>query len=71
MTRLFPRAWWLWFLLSAGCAVTSVMAVAHFLSDTVVAAVLGYAVGELLSRWMLAKRGAAAASNDVFVTHTT
>jgi len=71
MARLFPRAWWLWFLLAAGCAVTRVMAVAHFLSDTVVAAVLGYAVGELLSRWMLAKRGAAAASNDVFVTHTT
>lgn len=56
MARLFPRAWWLWYLLATGCALTRVMAVAHFLSDTVVAALLGYAVGDLLSRRMLAKR---------------
>ncbi len=58
MARLFPRAWWLWYLLAAGCALTRVMAVAHFLSDTVVAALLGYAVGDLLSRWMLLQRAA-------------
>ncbi len=56
MARLFPRAWWLWYLLAAGCALTRVLAVAHFLSDTVVAAILGYAVGDLLSRRMLSKR---------------
>ena len=56
MARLFPRAWGLWYLLAAGCALTRVLALAHFLSDTVVAALLGYAVGELLSRWMLAQR---------------
>ena len=60
MARLFPRAWWLWYLLAAGCALTRVMAVAHFLSDTIVAALLGYAVGDLLSRWMLSKRDAVA-----------
>jgi membrane-associated phospholipid phosphatase len=59
MARLFPRAWWLWYLLAIGCAVTRVMAVAHFLSDTVAAAVLGWFVGEALSRWMLQRQSVA------------
>ncbi len=50
MARLFPRAWWLWYLLAVGCAATRVLALAHFLSDTVAAAFLGYAVGVLLAR---------------------
>ena len=58
MVRLFPRARWLWYLLAIGCALTRVLAVAHFLSDTVVAAVLGWVVGQLLSAWMLARRAA-------------
>jgi membrane-associated phospholipid phosphatase len=56
LARVFPRAWWLWYLLAIGCAITRVMATAHFLSDTVAAAALGWCVGELLSRWMLASR---------------
>ena len=52
LARLFPRAWWLWYLLAVGCAITRVLANAHFLSDTVAAAALGWFVGELLSRWM-------------------
>lgn len=59
LARLFPRAWWLWFLLATGCAVTRIQAIAHFLSDTVVAAVLGWFIGELLSHWMLRRRAAA------------
>jgi membrane-associated phospholipid phosphatase len=51
MSRLFPRTWWIWYLLATGCAVTRVMALGHFLSDTVVAAFLGYVVGVLVSRW--------------------
>lgn len=50
MARVFPRTWSLWYLLAAGCAITRVLALGHFLSDTVVAAFLGYAVGVVLAR---------------------
>ncbi len=45
LARLYPRARWLWYTLAAGCAATRVLAMGHFLSDTVVAAVLGLMVG--------------------------
>jgi len=48
LARLFPRARWVLYGLAAGCGVTRVMASAHFLSDTVVAACVGWAVVELL-----------------------
>ncbi len=50
LSAIFPRAWWLWYLLAAGCAATRVLALGHFLSDTVVAALLGYVSGVLLAR---------------------
>jgi len=50
LSRLFPRAWWLWYLLAAGCALTRLLALGHFLSDTVVAALLGYVVAVVMSR---------------------
>jgi membrane-associated phospholipid phosphatase len=50
LTRIFPRAWWLWYVLATGCAVTRVLAMGHFLSDVVAAALLGYVVGVLLAR---------------------
>ncbi len=53
LTAVFPKARWLWFALAAGCALTRVMAIAHFLSDTVAAAALGIAVGTLLAPSML------------------
>lgn len=53
LAAVFPKARWLWYALAAGCALTRVMAVAHFLSDTVAAAALGVAVGTLLSAAML------------------
>ena len=52
LAGLFPRARWLWYLLAAACAVTRVLAVAHFASDVVVAGLLGYAVGVVLTRYM-------------------
>jgi membrane-associated phospholipid phosphatase len=64
LARLFPRAWGLWYLLAAGCAVTRVLAMAHFLSDTVVAALVGYVVGVLLSRAGGFGRALAGAPND-------
>lgn len=51
LAQLFPRARWVFYALAAGCAVTRVMANAHFLSDVTVAACLGVAMG-----WFLAGR---------------
>lgn len=48
MARLFPRTRWVWYVLAAGCALTRVMATAHFLSDTVVAAGVSWLVVALL-----------------------
>lgn len=50
LARVFPRSWWLWYLLATGCAVSRMLALGHFLSDTVIAALLGYVVGVLLAR---------------------
>ena len=51
LARMFPRAWWVWWPLAWGCALTRVAAGAHFLSDVVVAAVLGWLVGAMVWRW--------------------
>jgi len=50
LSRLFPRAWWLWYVLAVGCVMTRLLALGHFFSDTVVAAFLGYAVGVIMAR---------------------
>ncbi len=50
LARVFPQGWWLWYVLAAGCAATRVLSLGHFLSDTVAAAFLGYAVGVLVAR---------------------
>ncbi|MFN7456396.1 MAG: phosphatase PAP2 family protein, partial [Gemmatimonas sp.] len=44
LARLFPRARWVFYALAAGCGLTRVMATAHFLSDTVVAACVAWGV---------------------------
>jgi membrane-associated phospholipid phosphatase len=43
LTRLFPGAWLLWYALAVGCAVTRVVSGAHFMSDVLLAALVGYA----------------------------
>jgi membrane-associated phospholipid phosphatase len=60
LARLYPRARWLWYMLAVGCAATRVLAMGHFLSDTVVAALLGVMVGGWV--WGRADRGTVAAS---------
>lgn len=50
LARLYPRARWVGYTLAAGCAATRVMARAHFLSDTVMAAGLGWIVAFALTR---------------------
>jgi membrane-associated phospholipid phosphatase len=58
LTAVFPRAWWLWYLLAVACGLSRVIAVGHFLSDVVAATFLGIAVGALTVR-LLDPRGAA------------
>jgi undecaprenyl-diphosphatase len=43
LTRLFPRTAVMWYVLAIGCAVTRLLARAHFFSDVVVGALLGVA----------------------------
>jgi membrane-associated phospholipid phosphatase len=50
LARIFPRARIVWWGLAWGCALSRVAAGAHFLSDVVVAAVLGWLVGAFLWR---------------------
>lgn len=50
LARLFPRARWVGYALAAGCGITRVFARAHFLSDTVFAAGLGWLVSWALWR---------------------
>jgi membrane-associated phospholipid phosphatase len=47
---LYPRTRWVWYTLAAGCGLSRVLAQAHFLSDVVVAAVVGSAIGAALGR---------------------
>lgn len=60
LARIFPRARWVGYVLAAGCGLTRVFARAHFLSDTVFAAGLGWLVSWMLWR-KFAPRAAAVA----------
>lgn len=51
LAQLFPRARWIGYLLAAGCGLTRIFARAHFLSDVVFAAGLGWLVS-----WALWKK---------------
>jgi membrane-associated phospholipid phosphatase len=50
LARLYPRARWVGYTLAAGCGITRVLAHAHFLSDVVMAAGLGWVVAFALAR---------------------
>lgn len=53
LARLFPRARWVWWALAWGCGFARVASGRHFLSDVVVAAVVGWLVGALVWRWRI------------------
>jgi membrane-associated phospholipid phosphatase len=53
LARLYPRARWLWYALATGCALTRVLARAHFLSDVTLSAIIGWGVAVLVWRWYL------------------
>jgi membrane-associated phospholipid phosphatase len=57
LARLFPRARWVFYALAAGCGLTRVMATAHYLSDTVVAACVAWAVVAAVHQRMLSPQG--------------
>lgn len=48
---LFPRARWVGYVLAAGCALTRIFAGAHFVSDTV----LGAGLGWLMAQWLASR----------------
>lgn len=48
LARMFPRAKWVGIALAVGCGVTRILARAHFVSDVVFAAGIGW----LVSRWL-------------------
>lgn len=52
LAHLFPRARWVGYTLAAGCAVTRLMARAHFASDVVLGAAVGWVAAFVLwRRW--------------------
>jgi membrane-associated phospholipid phosphatase len=51
LSRLFPRACVVWYAAAVGCAVSRLLAHAHYLSDVVAAALIGIAVAALLWRY--------------------
>jgi membrane-associated phospholipid phosphatase len=50
LARLFPEAWLLWYALAVGCALTRVASGAHFMSDVLLAALVGYVSALILHR---------------------
>ena len=50
MCHLVPQGRWLWLALAAGCAVTRVLAQAHFVCDVYLSAVVSYMIVHLLWR---------------------
>lgn len=58
LARMYPRAAWLWYSLAAGCGLTRVLARAHFLSDVVLAALVGWLVAALLDSRVNREQGA-------------
>lgn len=63
LAYLFPRAKWVWFSLAAGCALTRVLARAHFVSDVVGGAIAAIAT----TAWLISKaRGPTASATPEF-----
>lgn len=59
LCRLHPAATPIWLVIGVGCAATRVLARAHFTSDVVAAAFLGYAVAWALWHWHAANEARA------------
>lgn len=55
LARLFPRARVIWYAAATGCAVSRILAGAHFVSDVVVAAVAGWLAAAFVWRYAAAR----------------
>lgn len=51
LAAMFPRAKWVWYAAAAGCAVSRLLAHAHYLSDVVAGAAVGIGAAALLWRY--------------------
>lgn len=60
----FPRTWPVWWALAAGAAYTRLAAGAHFMSDVVLAAFLGWLLSWLLWKYSQGGTGAAVRSGE-------
>jgi len=60
LARLFPRAKCVWYAAATGCAVSRLLAHAHYLSDVVAGALLGIAAGWAIWRYAEPRESAAA-----------
>jgi membrane-associated phospholipid phosphatase len=45
LSRLYPRARWVFYVIACGCGATRVLSHAHYISDVTFGALLGWAVG--------------------------
>jgi membrane-associated phospholipid phosphatase len=57
LARLFPRARVVWYVTAVGCAVSRLLAHAHYLSDVVAAACVGIGMAALLWRYGAPRSG--------------
>jgi membrane-associated phospholipid phosphatase len=65
LARLFPDTWLLWYAIAVGCALTRVASGAHFMSDVILGALVGYVSALILwPRHELARTQAAGSSGD-------
>jgi membrane-associated phospholipid phosphatase len=63
LSRIFPRAWPIWWLLGVGCGLTRVLHGRHFVSDVVLSAIVGWLIAAILwQKWPATNRANANAS---------
>jgi len=60
LARLFPRARWVWYGAATACAISRLLAHAHYLSDVVAAACIAIGIAALLWRYAAPHEGAIA-----------
>ncbi len=65
LARCFPATRWVWYSLAVGCALTRILAGAHFLSDTVAGAAIGWLCAEFVWRWAAGRARAVASPTAV------
>ena len=59
LSRMFPRARWVWYAAAAACAFSRLLAHAHYLSDVVAGAAIGIGVAGLAWWWLAPREGVA------------